>query len=361
VRILPSRSLGDRVVQDKSFVGIIERKMTNCCAPQWPPQRLCLNLRPLSRACKRKLEVMSQQTKLSAFFSRAVQKRPLDVHPVLQVVQKLQRSMTMQSDASSKSRLKSSFDMPKSSAVKSPELSRPVAFSSKIAGPLKSSISTRSKTSSVENDAGDDDDTIDDHKSETDSRSSSQRTRPLTRAATMAGAVTVRSMSTSTSQKREESKNDDTSASKLICERPLSATTVVQVRLGDISREDVDAIVNAANGELQHGSGVAGALRRAAGSRWQAESAAYVRKHGSIDVGQVAITGPGELNAKYVIHAVGPIWRDGTRSEAQLLHSAVRNSLNAAHELKCESISLPAISSGIFGFDKAHCAKIMFT
>jgi O-acetyl-ADP-ribose deacetylase (regulator of RNase III) len=150
------------------------------------------------------------------------------------------------------------------------------------------------------------------------------------------------------------------STSVLIHERHLSPTVAVQLRLGDIALEHVDVIVNAANGDLQHGAGVAAALLRAAGNDWQRESSAHVRRHGPVAVGGVAVTSAGDLRARCVVHAVGPVWRGGTHGEEAQLRSAVRNSLRVAHMHELASIALPAISSGIFGFDKAQCATILF-
>ncbi|RMF84735.1 MAG: macro domain-containing protein [Nitrospinota bacterium] len=134
---------------------------------------------------------------------------------------------------------------------------------------------------------------------------------------------------------------------------------VIQVRQGDLTQEETDAIVNAANSELAHGGGVAGAIVRRGGQSIQEESNRWVREHGSVPTGQVAVTGAGSLPARYVIHAVGPVWRDGKHDEDALLRSAVWNSLLKAHELQLTSIALPAISSGIFGFPKDRCAAIL--
>jgi len=133
------------------------------------------------------------------------------------------------------------------------------------------------------------------------------------------------------------------------------ALTVVH---GDITQEAVDAIVNAANEQLQHGGGVAGAILRAGGARIQTESDAWVAAHGRVPTGGATITGAGKLSAKHVIHAVGPIW--GTGNEVKQLASAVRSALELAEQHKLASISLPAISSGIYGFPKELCAKTFF-
>jgi O-acetyl-ADP-ribose deacetylase (regulator of RNase III) len=134
---------------------------------------------------------------------------------------------------------------------------------------------------------------------------------------------------------------------------------MLQARQGDLSQEDTDAIVNAANSSLAHGGGVAGAIVRRGGSSIQAESDAWVREHGQIPTGQVAVTGAGRLACRSIIHAVGPVWHGGGRDEEELLRSAAWNSLVKAHELELTSIALPAISSGIFGFPKERCAEIL--
>jgi putative ATPase len=133
----------------------------------------------------------------------------------------------------------------------------------------------------------------------------------------------------------------------------------LQVVRGDITQEPVDAIVNAANGRLAHGGGVAGAIVRRGGQEIQDESRAWVREHGPVPTGGAAITGAGDLQARYVIHAVGPVWRDG-HEEPEQLRSAVWSALALADEHDLASISLPAISSGIFGFPKPLAARVIW-
>ncbi len=130
---------------------------------------------------------------------------------------------------------------------------------------------------------------------------------------------------------------------------------MVEIVKGDITEEEVDAIVNAANEYLKHGAGVAGAIVRKGGKVIQEES----DKIGYCPTGKAVITTAGNLKAKYVIHAVGPIWKGGNNNEDELLYSAVRNSLLLAHEYKLRSISFPAISTGIFGFPKERASKII--
>jgi putative ATPase len=127
---------------------------------------------------------------------------------------------------------------------------------------------------------------------------------------------------------------------------------------GDLTLENVDAIVNAANSHLAHGGGVAAAIARRGGPVIDDESDQWVEEHGPVPVGGVALTRGGDLPARYVIHAVGPRWGVDTPEE-ELLRNAVWNSLKMAQEQGFASIALPAISSGIFGFPKDRCAQIL--
>lgn len=122
---------------------------------------------------------------------------------------------------------------------------------------------------------------------------------------------------------------------------------------GDITEQETDAIVNAANSYLQHGGGVAGAIVRKGGHIIQEES----NKIGYVPVGEAAVTTAGKLPAKYVIHAVGPRWGEG--DEDNKLKRAILSSLKLASEKNLTSIAIPAISSGIFGFPKDRCAEIL--
>jgi len=139
---------------------------------------------------------------------------------------------------------------------------------------------------------------------------------------------------------------------KIISEKTINGKTLRLVQ-GDITERDVDAIVNAANSLLQHGGGVAGAIVRKGGQIIQEES----NKIGYTPVGTTAITVAGKLPAKFVIHAVGP--RMGEGDEDNKLKSAVLSSLKLASEKGLKSISIPAISSGIFGFPRDRCANIL--
>ena len=133
----------------------------------------------------------------------------------------------------------------------------------------------------------------------------------------------------------------------------------IQIVQGDITIEAVDVIVNAANEYLQHGGGVARTIAKQGGPAVQKESDAWVREHGRVSHTNPAWTSGGRLPAKYVIHAVGPMWGDG--DEEEKLESAVAGSLRVADELRCSSMAMPAISTGIFGFPKDRAAGIIFS
>jgi O-acetyl-ADP-ribose deacetylase len=145
----------------------------------------------------------------------------------------------------------------------------------------------------------------------------------------------------------------------LLVEKRLPTDQTIQIVQGDITTEEVDAIVNAANDRLQHGGGVAWAISKKGGASIQRESDIWIRQHGLVSHSHPAWTSGGQLPAKYVIHAVGPVWGDG--DEDRKLSEAVTGSLQLADELKCSSIAMPAISTGIFGFPKERAARIIFS
>jgi O-acetyl-ADP-ribose deacetylase (regulator of RNase III) len=130
--------------------------------------------------------------------------------------------------------------------------------------------------------------------------------------------------------------------------------TLIELVRGDITALDVEAIVNAANEHLQLGSGVAGAIRRRGGPAIQREC----DRIGHCPVGGAVVTGGGDLVARWVIHAVGPVWRGGQEGEEVLLASAVRSSLARAEEIGAKSVALPAIATGVYGFPLDRAAGI---
>ncbi len=122
--------------------------------------------------------------------------------------------------------------------------------------------------------------------------------------------------------------------------------TSLELHQGDITRLAVDAIVNAANSGLRGGGGVDGAIHRAGGPAIMAEC----RRIGGCPTGQAVVTTGGNLPARCVIHAVGPIWQGGGRGEPELLRSAYANSLLRAEELGLASVAFPSISTGVYGY-----------
>lgn len=130
-----------------------------------------------------------------------------------------------------------------------------------------------------------------------------------------------------------------------------SRLTVLQ---GDITHLEVDAIVNAANTSLLGGGGVDGAIHKAAGIGLLEEC----RTLGGCPIGEAKITKAYKLSARYVIHAVGPVWHDGSQGESRLLESAYHACLDLADEYQLQSIAFPNISTGVFGFPKEKAAMI---
>jgi len=142
----------------------------------------------------------------------------------------------------------------------------------------------------------------------------------------------------------------------IINSKELTSGQEVVISRGDITKAKADAIVNAANKQLRHGGGVAAAISRVGGPIIQEESIRWVREQGPVAHDRPAYTAGGELNCKYVIHAVGPV--KGEENADRKLADAVIGSLVRAEELGLRSIAFPAISTGIFGFPLDRAAEI---
>jgi O-acetyl-ADP-ribose deacetylase (regulator of RNase III) len=123
---------------------------------------------------------------------------------------------------------------------------------------------------------------------------------------------------------------------------------------GDITRQDTDAIVNAANAALRPGGGVDGAIHRAGGPAIEAEC----RQLGGCPTGEARITTGGKLKARYVIHTVGPVYQDGLHGEPELLASCYRESLKLASAKGLKSLAFPSISTGVYGYPMAEAARV---
>lgn len=138
----------------------------------------------------------------------------------------------------------------------------------------------------------------------------------------------------------------------------MTAVSFVQ---GDITRVPADAIVNAANSALAGGGGVDGAIHRAGGPAIMAD---LERRHGRgrhCPTGSAVVSDAGDLEARIVIHAVGPVWRGGAAGEPELLASAYRTALDLAAEEGCRSVAFPSISTGIYGYPVEEAARVART
>lgn len=130
--------------------------------------------------------------------------------------------------------------------------------------------------------------------------------------------------------------------------------SVLELVEGNITKQDTDAIVNAANTSLLGGGGVDGAIHRAGGPKILEEC----RKIGGCPTGEARITTGGNLKARYVIHTVGPIYHDGKKHEAELLANAYKNSLKLASQYKLKSVAFPSISTGAYGYPINEAATV---
>ena len=132
----------------------------------------------------------------------------------------------------------------------------------------------------------------------------------------------------------------------------------ITLRRGDITRDDAEAIVNAANSTLLGGGGVDGAIHRAGGPEILRECKAIRARQGELPTGRAVMTGAGELHARAIIHTVGPVWHGGNRGEDELLRSAYRSSLALAVEHGFRSIAFPCISTGAYGFPPERAVRL---
>lgn len=132
----------------------------------------------------------------------------------------------------------------------------------------------------------------------------------------------------------------------------------IEIIKGDITKQPVDAIVNAANSSLMGGGGVDGAIHRAGGPAILEECRQIIARQGRCRPGEAVITTGGNLPAKFVIHTVGPVWNGGHKNEPVTLSNCYYNSLRLALEYKIESIAFPNISTGIYGYPKKQAAEV---
>lgn len=134
--------------------------------------------------------------------------------------------------------------------------------------------------------------------------------------------------------------------------------TALELKQGDITEENVDAVVNAANSRLAGGGGVDGAIHRRGGPVIAEQCREIIKRIGRLETGRAVHTDAGDLPARYVIHTVGPIWRGGAAGEAELLASAYRSSLDVARELGVKTIAFPSISTGAYGYPVEEAAAV---
>jgi O-acetyl-ADP-ribose deacetylase len=138
----------------------------------------------------------------------------------------------------------------------------------------------------------------------------------------------------------------------------LGGGKIIELARGDITKEHVDAIVNAANSSLMGGGGVDGAIHRAAGPSLLDECREIVRKQGYLEDGQAVATSAGKLNARHILHTAGPVYENGAQGEPEHLASCYRESVKLADSLGLETMAFPSISTGIFGYPVELAAPI---
>ncbi len=138
----------------------------------------------------------------------------------------------------------------------------------------------------------------------------------------------------------------------------ISVWSKIEIIQGDITRQEADAIVNAANSSLMGGGGVDGAIHRAGGPSILEECKKIIARQGSCPTGEAVITTGGNLPARFVIHTVGPVWNGGKRNESIKLSNCYTNSLLLAVENNLKTIAFPNISTGIYGYPKNEAAEI---
>lgn len=132
---------------------------------------------------------------------------------------------------------------------------------------------------------------------------------------------------------------------------------MIRLMEGDITEQDVDAVVNAANSSLMGGGGVDGAIHRAGGPSIKKECKEIVARRGRLPAGQAVITGAGEMRARHVIHTVGPVYR-GREKDGEVLKSAYAESMERAKEEGLESVAFPSISTGAYGYPVFEAAQV---
>eukprot|EP00760_Papus_ankaliazontas_P032084 PhM_4_TR5616/c0_g1_i1/m.27623 len=140
---------------------------------------------------------------------------------------------------------------------------------------------------------------------------------------------------------------------------PLPGGKCIDVVYGDLTKETTDAIVNAANSKMRHGNGLAKAIVKAGGAIVAKQSEVHVKQHGLVPTSQCVVTEAGALPCKCVIHAVGPIYENNESAAPAELEATMFNVLAAAEQRGLSSVSVPAISSGLFKFPKDLCAHIL--